>query len=564
MDRKSLITSLRKSPDLDVLIIGAGINGIGTFRDLALNGVRTLIIDRADFCSGASAGSSHMLHGGIRYLENGEFRLVREALRERNRLLRNAPHYAKPLPTTIPIFKWLSGLWNAPFKFLNLLDKPAERGAVVIKIGLMLYDAYVRGDSPMSGHRFRTREDSLKMFPGLNTDILCTATYYDGALIPMERLCIEQILDAEAEGEHANALNYVGIERANGGVVALRDELTGKTFEVRPKIVINAAGPWIDAANLSLGRQTRLIGGTKGSHLVLDHPELRQLIGDHEFFFENTDGRIVLIYPFMDRVLVGTTDIHIEDADQARCTPEEEQYILTLIRKVFPSIQVDPSQIVYRFSGVRPLPASDASYAGLISRDHSIEVIEPGGGLTFPILSLVGGKWTTFRAFSEQTADTVLKQLGKSRQRDTRSLGVGGGREYPLTEAEQSAWIEVTSEGAGLPAERIVALFQRYGTRAREVATFIGGGRGKDKPLKSNPDYSQHEIAFLAECEKAVHLDDVLKRRSLIAIMGRTTAPLLKEVGEIVGQTLGWSAADLKQEVKRAEEILADQHGVQL
>src|SRR5258706_1970641 len=145
MDRKSIIASLRKSPNIDVLIVGAGINGIGTFRDLALNSVNTLIIDRADFCSGASSGSSHMLHGGIRYLENGEFRLVREALRERNRLLRNAPHYAKPLPTTIPIFKWLSGLWNAPLKFLNLLDKPSERGAVVIKIGLMLYDAYVRG-----------------------------------------------------------------------------------------------------------------------------------------------------------------------------------------------------------------------------------------------------------------------------------------------------------------------------------------------------------------------------------------------------------------------------------
>jgi glycerol-3-phosphate dehydrogenase len=564
MDRKSIIASLRKSPNIDVLIVGAGINGIGTFRDLALNGVNTLIIDRADFCSGASAGSSHMLHGGIRYLENGEFRLVREALRERNRLLRNAPHYAKPLPTTIPIFKWLSGLWNAPFKFLNLLDKPAERGAVVIKIGLMLYDAYVRGDSPMPGHHFTGRDDSLRQFPGLNSDILCTATYFDGALISMERLCVELLLDGEADGDHAKALNYTRIEKAQGDTVTLLDGVSGKPFDVKPKVVINAAGPWIDVANLSMGRQTKLIGGTKGSHLVLDHPELRKLIGEHEFFFENTDGRIVLIYPFIDRVLVGTTDIHIDDPDQARCTPDEEAYILKLIHKVFPTIQVDSVQVVYRFSGVRPLPASGAKTAGQISRDHSIEIIEPGRESTFPILSLVGGKWTTYRAFSEQAADAAMSRVGKSRQRETRSLGIGGGRDYPVSGSEQAAWIEVTRQGTGLHANRLEQLFRRYGTRARLIAQEIASRRGKDKPLKADPTYTEREIAFLVEHEKVVHLEDILKRRTLISIMGKTTTPLLKELGEIVGQSLGWSAADTEGEIQRTVDMLAEQHGVQL
>src|SRR5574338_519517 len=144
MDRSDILSSLRENPEVSVLVIGGGINGIGTFRDLALNGVNVLLVERADFCSGASSASSHMAHGGIRYLENGEFRLVREALHERNRMLRNAPHYVKPLPTTIPIFKRLSGFLNAPLKFLRLLDRPSERGAAVIKIGLMLYDWYVR------------------------------------------------------------------------------------------------------------------------------------------------------------------------------------------------------------------------------------------------------------------------------------------------------------------------------------------------------------------------------------------------------------------------------------
>src|SRR5215216_6898795 len=142
MNRNEILSALKENPNVSVLIIGGGINGIGTFRDLALNGIDVLLVERGDFCSGASAASSHMAHGGIRYLENGEFRLVREAVRERNRLIENAPHVVKPLPTTIPIFKRFSGMLNAPLKFLGFLDKPAERGSVVIKIGLMLYDAY--------------------------------------------------------------------------------------------------------------------------------------------------------------------------------------------------------------------------------------------------------------------------------------------------------------------------------------------------------------------------------------------------------------------------------------
>src|SRR5512141_3261822 len=142
MNRNEILASLKNKPEIAVVIVGAGINGIGTFRDLALNGVDVLLVDRGDFCSGASAASSHMAHGGIRYLENGEFRLVREAVQERNRMIQNAPHIVKPLPTTIPMFKRFSGLMNAPLKFARLQDKPSERGSLVIKIGLMMYDAY--------------------------------------------------------------------------------------------------------------------------------------------------------------------------------------------------------------------------------------------------------------------------------------------------------------------------------------------------------------------------------------------------------------------------------------
>src|SRR5512140_2865265 len=188
MNRSEIFSGLRKNPNAAVLIVGGGINGIGTFRELALNGVNVLLVERGDFCSGASAASSHMAHGGIRYLENGEFRLVHEAVQERNRLIENAPHLVKPLPTTIPIFKLWSGLLNAPLKFLRLLDRPSERGAFIIKVGLMLYDAYTGKQRTVPTHKFQGREASLKRWPKLNPKIINTATYYDGAILQPERL----------------------------------------------------------------------------------------------------------------------------------------------------------------------------------------------------------------------------------------------------------------------------------------------------------------------------------------------------------------------------------------
>ncbi|MCJ7623203.1 MAG: glycerol-3-phosphate dehydrogenase/oxidase [Anaerolineaceae bacterium] len=431
LTRKERIDRIKENPDLSVLIVGAGINGIGTFRDLAIQGVDVLMVDRGDYCSGASAATSHMVHGGIRYLENGEFRLVREAVRERNRLIENAPHLVKPLQTTFPIFKWFSGLLNAPLKFLGWLDRPSERGAVVIKIGMTLYDIYTRAQKTVPKHIFRNRKQSLKLFPALNPDILFTGTYFDGSMPSPERISIELITDAVEENERAIPLNYMSVISIQEDAVVLRNEIDGELIHIRPQAVINAGGPWIDHINTSLGQSTQFIGGTKGSHLVLDHPEMRAAIGENEFFFENQDGRIVLIFPLKDRVLIGTSDIRIEDADDAVVTDGEVDYFFEMIKRVFPGMNVNRSHIVYTFSGVRPLPFTDANLTGLISRDHEIRVIQPGEGTSFPIYSLVGGKWTTFRAFSEEMCDLVLAQLGLPRRRKTDDLPVGGGKGYP-------------------------------------------------------------------------------------------------------------------------------------
>ena len=563
MNRQEVLSHLKENPEISVLIVGGGINGIGVFRDLALNGMDVLLVERGDFCSGASSASSHMAHGGIRYLENGEFRLVREAVQERNRLLKNAPHLVKPLPTTIPIFKRFSGILNAVKKFFGRLDKPAERGSLVIKIGLMLYDAYTGKQRNVPRHKFLSRKKSVQKWEQLNPKIVNTATYYDGAILQPERLAMEVMLDAELENSNAHALNYMNMVGGLEDTIILRDEITEENYDIKPKLVINATGAWIDISNRKLGLSSRFIGGTKGSHIVVHHDRLREAIGDHEFFFENDDGRIVLIFPLFDRVLIGTSDISVDTVDDARCTDKEIDYFLDMVKRVFPDISLSRQNIIFQFSGIRPLPFTPATKTAQISRDHSIEVLSgEWTNLAFPVFSLVGGKWTSFRALAEQAADKAFENLDLKRTKNTRSLAIGGGRGYLPDAEDLQRQIESLSAWTGVTRERLTVLFERYGTRAEVVATFMNGGT--DRLLRTLPDYSMREIIFLASHEKIIHLDDFIMRRSMLAMLGRVTREVLDELAGVFANALGWSKEEKKAEVERTLSILADRHGVEL
>ena len=563
MNRQEVLSHLRENPEVSVLIVGGGINGIGVFRELALNGVDVLLVERGDFCSGASAASSHMAHGGIRYLENGEFGLVREAVRERNLLLQNAPHLVKPLPTTIPIFKRFSGILNAAKKFFGKLDNPAERGSLVIKIGLMLYDAYTGKKRSTPRHKFLSRKKSLHKWPKLNPKIVSTATYYDGAILQPERLAVELLLDAEQENSNARSLNYMSMVGGMENMIILRDELTDENFDVKPKLVINASGAWIDSSNRKLGLSSRFIGGTKGSHIILHHDMLREAIGDHEFFFENEDGRIVLIYPLYDRVLIGTSDIPVDSPEDVRCTDEEIKYFLKLVRRVFPDISLSRQNIVFQFSGIRPLPYVTSTKASQISRDHTIEVLSgEWTNLSFPVFSLVGGKWTSFRAFAEQTADKAFEYLGIKRTKSTHTLTIGGGRGYLPNEEDMRRQIESLSAWTGVARERLTVLFERYGTRAEAIATYMNGGT--DRLLLTLPDYSMRELIFLATHEKIVHLDDFVLRRSMLAMLGLLSREILEELAGVFANAFGWTKEQRISEVEHALSVLADRHGVRL
>ena len=561
MTREQRLEAIRRRPEVSVLIVGGGINGAGLLRELALQEVDALLVEKSDFASGASSASTRIIHGGLRYLENGEFRLVRESLRERNRLLKNAPHYVRPLPTTIPIFSWTKGLFSAPARFLGLKVRPSDRGALLIKIGLSLYDLLAGKQAVLPAHQFKSRHVSLAARPQLHPEIVCTATYYDAWISYPERLCLELVQDAESQCSAAHALNYVRLVSANGDTVVLEDEIAGQKLEIKPRIVVNATGAWIDFTNRALGRRSQYIGGTKGSHLVLEHPELLAATQGQMLYFANADGRICIFYPYYGKVIAGSTDIPVSDPETAVCEEDEVDYILESVRQVFPAIPRlrDGSNIVYRFCGVRPLPRSDASTPGEISRDHSCEIIPTGNGINFPVYSLVGGKWTTFRAFAEQVADRILRHLARQRLASSADLPIGGGKSYPATAAAKSAWLASLKEKTHLPVERLGTLLDRYGTRAEDVAQFLC--TGPDQPLSSLPEYSRREIQFMASRECIVHLDDLILRRTIMALLGQLTPEVLDDLATVLAPELGWSQERMQQEIARTVELLSKVHG---
>ncbi|HET9915255.1 MAG TPA: FAD-dependent oxidoreductase, partial [Anaerolineales bacterium] len=345
--------------------------------------------------------------------------------------------------------------------------------------------------------------------------------------------------------------------------IILRDELTDVNYDVHPKLVINAAGPWIDFTNRKLGLSSRFIGGTKGSHILVRHAELCSAIGENEFFFENEDGRMVYLFPLYEHVLIGTSDIPVEHPDEAYCTDEEIDYFLKLTRRIFPSLSVTRENIVFQFSGVRPLPRSAAKTVSPVSRSPSIEVLSGDWtNLRFPVYSLVGGRWASFRALAEQVTDKALAYLGMTRQKDTRSLPIGGGRGYPRDPGEVRRHIESLSAWTGVAREQLKALFERYGTRAETIATYLNGGT--DFLVKTLPDFTLREIVFLVQHEKICHLDDFLLRRSMLAKTGRVTREMIAELAKVMGNALSWDEEQRMAEVQRTLSLLTDRHGVRL
>ncbi|MCP1502733.1 glycerol-3-phosphate dehydrogenase [Curtobacterium herbarum] len=562
---RNTVTALTGRPNAQVLIVGGGINGIATFRDLALQGVDVALVERGDYASGASAASSHMIHGGIRYLENGEFRLVRESVQERNGLIRIAPHYVKPLQTTMPIFSTFSGIMNAPLRMLTHKQRSTkERGAMLIKIGMTIYDSFSRDGGSVPKHVFRTKKAALQDMPALNRDLKYTGTYYDASVHEPERLALDVLKDGLAASTGtgsdatARATNYVEAAGSRDGGVLLRDRETGEEFVFTADVVVNASGPWTDLTNEAFGGETKYMGGTKGSHIVVDNPELLEATKGRELFFENNDGRIVLIYPLKGRVLIGTTDIDADPSEPAVCTEEEVDYFFGLVKHVFPQIELGRDHIVYRYSGIRPLPRHEDTAPGFVSRDYRI-VDTPIAGLPkTTVLSLVGGKWTTFRALAAHLSTDITTKLGVIRKVDTTGMPIGGGKDFPTTDGQRALWIK--SHRDGLASETVDRLLERYGTRAAEVVDVLV--TGPVEPLESDGTITRGEVRYFAEREQAVHLIDVVLRRTNLAFVGGVTIDLLDELADVMAETLGWTTEERADEIQRTLDVLRESHGV--
>lgn len=556
--RSENLDKVRRNGAFDVAVIGGGINGIGVFRELALQGLRVLLVERNDFCSGCSAAPSRMIHGGLRYLENGEFSLVQESLRERDALLANAPHMVRPLPTTIPIRSMFSGLMNGVAGLLGLSETPSSRGALAIKAGLALYDWTTRRRRVLPRHQFLSARQTFDKWPDLDPELRCSATYHDAWISYPERLGIELLLDTADSAPLSVAVNRAEILPLPGCGFELADKESGERFAVSARVVVNATGAWLDEAIAQLDSAGTpvppLVEGTKGSHLVLDNQVLHDALGGHMIFYENADGRVCVIFPYLGKVLAGSTDIRVNGPDRVRCEPDEKAYILEAVSAVFPSIPVRASDVVFTFSGIRPLPKSGHAFTGRISRGHSIHRIDGA----VPQFCMIGGKWTTFRAFAAQATEAVLAELGAPRRRDTLELPIGGGANFP---GEPSVLIEELRTRFAITGQRAAYLVDLYGTRARDVMEFCRA-RSDDTRLSAGIETTAAEIAMLARHEFVTSLSDILLRRTPLAITGHVSAGLIEQIADVLSEELRWSRERRVAEVLTAISELETFHGV--
>jgi glycerol-3-phosphate dehydrogenase len=370
------------------------------------------------------------------------------------------------------------------------------------------------------------------------------------------------VLDTEADTGNARAFSYTEVTGGDGEALRWRDRLTGKQGRIAPRLVVNATGAWVDRVENAIrpAANRRRVQGTKGSHLMIRNPALEKALDGHMVYYEHRDGRICIAFNHAGGSMVGSTDIRIDDPDEAVCLEDEKRYMLAALAGVFPDMAITDDEIVHVFTGVRPLPATEDEATGQISRDHQVNV-EPAGPLPFPVLTLIGGKWTTFRAFGEEVADAALAELGLERAVDTSGLAIGGGRGFPVDAAKRAGWIREEARATDLPEKRFAQLAERYGSRAVEVARFLS--QGSDAALASAPDFSRREMLFIINNERVRRIDDLLLRRTMLVIEGRVTPVLVTEAAVLMAEALGWTEAEKAEAVADFETIMARRHRVQ-
>lgn len=551
-----------------VLILGAGINGAALAREFLLSGMSAVVVDTGDVARGATAYSSRLIHGGLRYLEYGEFDLVRESLAERTRLLRLAPHFVWPLKLFIPTTNRWGGLSESARRFLGWKAKPGgnppQRGLWLVRAGLTLYDWYAR-DPTLPRHQVIAPHDAAPPVDRRRYPWLCA--YYDAQIRYPERfvvalfddarrLAAEQKLTFELLTYHHAALQDgdVDIIPAAGAHAA-----AARTM-IRPSAIINATGAWVDETLAALhAPAAKLMGGTKGSHFVTSHEGLRRAVAQGGMYTEAGDGRPIFILPFGDAVLVGTTDVpYSGDPAAAVATDEELDYLVAAVQLVFPDLGLTRNDIDLHYSGVRPLPRADETTPAAITRRHWLQ---EHSGNQVPLFSVIGGKLTTCRSLAESSVATIRARLGlSSPPRTSRDRPLPGGEHFPPNEpALHEHWREV-AERTAFTIEQIQAVWALRGTQTAEILSQLADGH------ESIPDTDLPRafVRWVIEHEWVHRLDDLVERRLMLLYDRRLSEATLRELAEMLVRSGRLADTEAEREVRGTAERLLRHFGKRL
>lgn len=513
--------------EYDVAIIGAGINGAGIARDAALRGLRVVVLEQSDMCNGTTAYSSRLIHGGLRYLEYAEIPLVYESLHERRHLRKIAPHLVAPIRIGIPIYKG------------------ARRGLWLIRLGMLAYDILSMGKR-MPGHEMLSRDELLSEAPGLESKGLRGgARYFDAQVTFAERLVLENLLAARAAGADIRTYHRVTRIPISGGKVVGADyenQRDGETGSLRAKVVVNAGGPWVDqVVGVATSDATRLVGGTKGSHIVVSRFDGAP--SDAFYVEAESDGRPFFIIPWNGMMLIGTTDIRSDEPlDKLRASAAEIDYLVNETNRVFPSAAIERKDIHYAYAGMRPLPHREKGPESAITRKH---IILKNKAIASGLVSIIGGKLTTYRHLAEQTVDTVEKILRRRptqcRTHDTPLPGGSG-----LAEARDAlSRLDILSEHG---IERIVSI---YGGRALQLAEMCMAEKRLGHCIDDDKTILAAEVAFAIREELALTLSDLVHRRLMIGFDPDQGEAHYAAVAQIAAAEFDWS------EQQRQEEFAA-------
>jgi glycerol-3-phosphate dehydrogenase len=517
----------------DLAVIGAGMAGAGIARDAALRGYRTLLLERKDFAFGTTSRSSKLIHGGLRYLELFDFGLVRESLRERERLARLAPHLVRPLPFLVPVYRG------------------AKRGMFMIRLGMKLYDLLTPGKRT-EHYRSITRDETMRLERHLEPrDLLGSGYYFDDLLLLPERLCLENVLSAQRWGTAVyNYAEAVGIrsvapsaERGSWEVEA-RSALDGSTARVNARVIVNASGPWADQVRKLAGVDGghRCVRTTKGIHLLLPR------ITDHAVYIAaKRDDRMFFVIPWQQFTLVGTTDTDFDgDLDRLWATGEEVRYLMGETQRVFPSSRMREDDICYTYSGVRPLSFEEGKSASAVSRAH--KVVAEGDSGTF--LSITGTKLTCFRSLAEEAVDRVGRLLQRPMPCRTHRLALDGSDGEETIEVRLWADAQDLGNRSGLEPEQIQNLLSTYGRRYPAVLAMAGRAPSmKERLCKQNPDI-RAQLQFAVERERAETLADFLLRRTGIGSSPCLGKDCCEQIAVWMGELKGWSRGRTDREIR--------------